>query len=237
MTIRSTSRALRHALTGEAGLTLYEVLVAILVLAVGLMGVYASLGTSNGAIAAGERQAAMAQVGQQTLQSVELLPYASIANSSEPVQTSTTDATNPTYYLTSCGSSSCSYYWSLNRSGTAEQIAYDSTNGKVAPGPTTVVVPDPNATTCASTNTSKCRIVLSVYTFVTNVTSAEDSACSTTSCYKRVTVAVKNAGKGPPYNPVYVSSFVDPKGGGSSNPLTSSSTQCLDGTTTVVCTH
>jgi Tfp pilus assembly protein PilV len=228
----------RARLADESGLSLFEVLVAILVLVVGLLGVYVSIGTSNSAIAAGETTAVMAQAAQQQLESVEALPYASIANSSEPVQTSTTDSSNPTYYLTSCGSSSCSYYAGLSRSGTAERINYDSTNGKVAPGPTTVVVPDPNVSTCTSASTSTCRIVLSVYTFITNVTSSEDSACTSSSCYKRITVAVKNAGRNAPFQPYYLSTVIGPKGGGgSANPLTQSTTYCLDGTNTTVCTH
>ena len=229
----------RARLSDESGLSLYEVLVAILVLVVGLMGVYVSIGTTNGAVAAGENTVVIAQAAQQQLESVEALPDASIANSSEPVQTSTTDSSNPTYYLTSCGSSSCSYYAGLSKSGTAEPIDYDATNGKVAPGPTTQVVADPNASTCASTNTSTCRIVVSVYTFITNVTPSEESACTnTSSCYKRITVAVKNAGQGPPHQPYYLSTLIGPKGGGGSgNPLTSGSTTCNDQGQAVVCTH
>ena len=75
------------------------------------------------------------------------------------------------------------------------------------------------------------------------VTETTDSVCSQSgvSCsgfsYKRITVAVKNAGTGAPKQPIYLSSFVGNKTGGTNNPLTSASTQCLDGTTTVSCTH
>jgi Tfp pilus assembly protein PilV len=230
----------RVRLRDETGLSLYEVLVAILVLVVGMMGVYVSIGTTNGAVAAGEKTAVIAQAAQQQLESVEALPYASIANSSDPQQTSTTDSSDPTYYLTSCVSGTCSsYYAGLSKSGTAEPIDLDATNGKVAPGPTKQVVADPNASTCASTNTSTCRIVVSVYTFITNVPPSEESACTnTSSCYKRITVAVKNTGQGPPRQPYYLSTFIGPKGGGGSgNPLTSSSTTCNDQGQVVVCTH
>jgi Tfp pilus assembly protein PilV len=221
-----------------------EVVAAILVLAVGLMGVYAAIGTSNGAIAEGEVQATMAQVAQQQLQSVEALPYTNIADSSAPTRTTTTDTTNPTYYLAStCRSGACTYQPNPSDGSLTETVDVDTTNGKVAPGPATVVVPDPNASACSSTSTATCRITLSVYTFITETS---DPDCSQTgySCpssssysYKRITVAVKNAGSGPPKDPVYVSSFVNQKVGGSANPLTSASTTCLDGTTSVSCTH
>jgi hypothetical protein len=103
-----------------------------------------------------------------------------------------------------------------------------------------VVVPPPNTTTCTTGNTSTCNITLSVYIFVTETT---DGICSqsgvscTSYSYKRITVAVKNAGKGAPLNPVYLSSFVGNKTGGANNPIMSGSTNCLDGTTTVSCTH
>ena len=57
----------RTRIADESGLSLFEVLVAILVLVVGLMGVYVSIGSSNGAIAAGETTAVMAQAAQQQL--------------------------------------------------------------------------------------------------------------------------------------------------------------------------
>ncbi len=230
----------RTRIADESGLSLFEVLVAILVLVVGLMGVYVSIGSSNGAIAAGETTAVMAQAAQQQLESVEALPYASIANSADPSQTSTTDSSNPTYYLTSCASGKCSsYYAGLSKTGTAEPIDLDSTNGKVSATPSTQVVADPNASTCAAASTATCRVVLSVYTFITNVIPSEESACVTTSgCYKRITVAVKNAGQGPPHQPYYLSTLIGPKGGGGSgNPLTSSSTTCSDQGQNAVCTH
>ncbi len=61
--------------------------------------------------------------------------------------------------------------------------------------------------------------------------------CSTTTSYKRVTVAVWNTGSGPPYTPVYLSTFVSTKIGGTFNPLTLGTTTCLDGPSTVPCEH
>ena len=230
-------RRLGRRIAAEEGMTLVEVLMSVFVLIVGLTGVFTSFGTSADQIAAAERNAAMVQLAQQELASAAALPYASIADSSTPAHSTST--TNPDYYVTTCSSTPC-YQWSPSVSTDTETLDIDTTNGKVAPGPTTVVVPSPSGTACSSSATSTCNIVLSVYMFVTETT---DSVCSqsgvtcTGYSYKRITVAVANAGTGAPKNPVYLSTFVGTKIGGTSNPLTSASTTCLDGTTTVSCTH
>ena len=220
-------------------MSIVEVLIAMLVLVTGLLGVFGVLTASGHAITSAERQAAMTQLAQQTLQSAEALPYASIADSSTPTKTTTTDTTNPTYYLT-CTSGTCTYQWDPSSSSSAETVAVDTTNGKLAPGPTTAVVTAPYTSGCTTSATTNCQMTFTIYTFVTNTT---DSICSQSgvtssgTSYKRITVAVKNTGAGAPLTPVYLSAFVGDNAGGSSNPLTSSSTQCLDGTTTVACTH
>jgi Tfp pilus assembly protein PilV len=237
--MRGLLRRGRRRLAGEDGLTLIEVLMSVLLLVTGLLGVFDAFSASGHSIGSAERTAVMAQVAQNELNAVEALPYADIEDSSTPTKTTTTDTTNPTYYLSTCSSNTC-YQWNPSSSTSTETVDVSTTAGKVAPGPTTVVTPAPNTSTCTSSSTSSCDIVLSVYIFVTETT---DSICSQTgvSCsgfsYKRVTVAVKNTGSSAPKNPVYLSSFVANKIGASSNPLTSGSTTCLDGTTSVSCTH
>ncbi len=157
----------RVRLRDETGLSLYEVLVAILVLVVGMMGVYVSIGTTNGAVAAGEKTAVIAQAAQQQLENVEALPYASIANSSDPQQTSTTDSSDPTYYLTSCVSGTCSsYYAGLSKKGIrrADRPRRDERQGR--PGLTKQVVADPERFDLRKyehIHLSNCRLGLHVY--------------------------------------------------------------------------
>jgi Tfp pilus assembly protein PilV len=232
--------AARTRLGAESGLSLIEVLVAALVLVVGLLGVFTTVIGGNRAVTAGVRSTAMAQIAQQTLHAVESLPYANIADSSTPARTTTTDTTNPTYYLSSCSAGTC-YQWDPSTASTAEQVAVDTTYGKAAPGPTNVVVPSPTGAACTTTSTAGCQMTFAVYIFVTN---SVDSVCSQTgvTCaaavsYKRVTVAVDNTAGGAPLNPVYVSTFVSNKSGGTGNPLTAGTTTCLDGTTSVPCSH
>jgi type II secretory pathway pseudopilin PulG len=220
-----------------------EVLVSMLVLIVGLLGVLTTVIGSGNTITAGERSAAMAQVGQQTLQSVESLSYANAADSSAPIKTSTTDTTNPTYYLSStgCVGGSC-YQWDPTSSSSVEPLAIDTVYGKVAPGPTNVVVPSPTGSGCTvTTTTTNCQMTFAVYVFITDSTSPVCSqtgvTCTSTTSYKRITVAVKNTGVGGPLQPVYLSTFISNKSGGAGNPLTLGTTTCTDGATSVTCTH
>jgi prepilin-type N-terminal cleavage/methylation domain-containing protein len=233
--------AARTRLAGETGMTLIEMVVAMLVLTVGLLGVYRGLTASQDGATAAERSAVLANVGEQALAAVEALNYTNIANSAAPVRTTTSDTSNPTYYLSSCGANTC-YQWDPSNSASVETVDVDTANGLVAAGPTTGVVPAPNASGCTpSSTTSGCRITYSIYRFVTNVTdqvcSQSGVTCPTSASYKRVTIAVQNTSGGAPNMPVILSTFVSNKTGGSANPLTKSSTTCLDGTTTVTCTH
>ncbi len=220
-------------------MTLIEVLIAALVMTIGMLGVVKGLDAAQAGTTYAERSAVMAQAGEQGLQAVEALNYTNIADSSAPVKTTTTDTADPTYYLSTCGSNTC-YQWDPTNSASTESIAVDAVNGAVAPGPSTFVVPAPNATGCTTTTTTACRLTYSIYRFITNVTDSVCSqsgvTCSTTS-YKRITIAVKNTSGGPPYAPIILSSFIANKIGGTSSPLTNSSTTCLDGTATVACTH
>jgi len=223
----------------EDGVSMVEVLVAMVVMLVGLVGVFGVLTGSGQAVTAGERYASMAQIAEQTLQSAESLPYASISDSSTPSKTTSTNTNDPTYYLTtSCTSGSC-YQWNPSATSSDEPLDVSSTSGKVAPGPTTVVVPAPIASGCTTTATTNCQMTFSVYTFITDSTDTVCSqtgvSCPSTVSYKRITVAVVNDGVGAPSTPLYMSAFSSYDAGATLNPLTSSSTTCLDGTTSVSC--
>jgi Tfp pilus assembly protein PilV len=227
----------------ERGMTILEVLVSVLVLTIGLLGVFGVLDGSNNSVVAGERSTVMTQVGQSALQAAEALPYADLADSTAPVQTSTTATTDPTYYLSGCSGGSCTtYQWNPTVASTVETIDIAST-GRVAPL-TTAVVAAPSGT-CTTTSTTLCQMTLSVYTFVTETTDAVCSqsgvTCSSYS-YKRVTVAVKNAGTGAPKNAIYLAAFVGNQVGTTADPLygatsSTSPTTCLDGAAVVACVH
>jgi prepilin-type N-terminal cleavage/methylation domain-containing protein len=225
----------------ERGFTIVEVLVSIVVLSVGLLGVFGTLDGTNDSVAAAGRATVMTQLGQAALQAAEALPWADLSDSSDPVQTSTTDTTNPTYYLSGCTASSCTkYQWDPTNSSTVETLDVSTTNGKVTPL-TTAVVAAPTGT-CTTTSTSACQMTVTDSTDVICSQSGVTCPSSLSYSYKRIIVAVKNAGSGAPKNPVYLSTIVDDPTGGAADPLygatsSTSSTYCVDGTTDVACTH
>ncbi len=233
----------RVRLRDETGLSLYEVLVAILVLVVGMMGVYVSIGTTNGAVAAGEKTrgdrpgrpaAARECRGAALREHREQLGSPADVDHGQLGPDLLPHELRIGHLLFLLRGPQQEWY------RRADRPRRDERQGHSYLRPTKQVVADPNASTCASTNTSTCRIVVSVYTFITNVPPSEESACTnTSSCYKRITVAVKNTGQGPPRQPYYLSTFIGPKGGGGlGNPLTSRySTTCNDQGQVVVCTH
>jgi Tfp pilus assembly protein PilV len=255
----SPGRASR--LRAQDGMTMMEVLVAAVVLILGLLGYLDAIGASGSAVTGAERAAAMTQIGDQTLQTLESLPYASISDSSAP--THSTATTNPAFYVITTGSvsgSACTtgttaapcYQWNSASTVSAEPIDFSTTTGRVAPGPTTVVAPSVTGT-CTTTTTTNCQETFAVYAFVTDST---DSVCGTTCSgtsysYKRVTVAVKNTGPGGPYSPLYFSTIVYYPGStstgatgatGAQDPLygatgATGTTTCADNGTTVACTH
>jgi Tfp pilus assembly protein PilV len=231
-------RGVRARWRQEAGMSLIEVLIAMLVLVVEMLAVFDGISSAKRGTTAAERSAVLAQAGEQALQAIEALPYADIADSATPTKTSTTNTQDPTYYLSTCTAGTC-YQWDPSSQSATEPVAVDTVNGLVNPGPTTGVVAAPNITGCTTASTSACRITYSIYRFVTNVTDSVCSqsgvTCPSTTSYKRITVAVRNTGPGPPFNPVYLSTFVSTKIGSTANPLTASTTTCLDGTTTVAC--
>jgi Tfp pilus assembly protein PilE len=231
---------LRARLADETGVTLIEVLIATVILVVGTFGTFDTIIALGHSITASERVAAMTQVAEQYLAAAQALPYANIADATTPTKTTTTDTTNPTYYLSACSGGNC-YQWDPGNPATAELLNVDPSGGGIASGPTTVVVPAPVVGSCTKSATAACKFTMSVYVFISQTTDASCSqsgvTCGSTVSYKRITVAVKNVNSGPPFNPVYVSTFVGNKVGASANPLTSGSTTCLDGATSVSCTH
>jgi Tfp pilus assembly protein PilV len=201
-------------LRSQTGMTLIEVLVATLILTIGLIVILTALDASNRATASAGRSEAAAAVGEQELQRIESLEYAQVAlsTSTVPIQTSTSEATNPTTYLAGCPTSStCTEYkWNWLNTSLVSPLVIATTTDTTA-NPRTVSVAAPKGGSI---------ITLAVYRFITWVGTAAEAA------YKRVTVVVKNTGSGPPKTPVIYTALVTNQSGGTSNPLTQSGTAC-----------
>src|SRR5579871_6512973 len=160
----SSARRCPGNLRAEAGMTLVEVLVAITILAVGLFAVLSSLAVAKRGTTSAERASVFSQIAQQTLQSVEALPYYNISETGDPTKTSTTDPTDPTYYLSSCTTTCATYQWDPANPASAETIDVSAT-GAISPNPTIGVLASPNGTGCTTTTpTTNCRITYKVYT-------------------------------------------------------------------------
>jgi type II secretory pathway pseudopilin PulG len=201
-------RALLRRLAGqEDGFTIIELTVALVILIIGVMGMFMGFITSQRASVIADRETSMAHIAQQQIEYVQGIPYSQIGMSATAA--TSTDATNPDYYVT--GGSSPSFQWNRT-AGSAEPLDVDTTT----PGVVTPVQ-----------NWSAGRFSGKIYDFVTWTTDPKCSpACPSSQDYKRITVAV-TSGTGSPH-PVYVSSVVADPPASSGNPLTNPATTCTN---------
>lgn len=224
------SAAERPRQAGEDGFTLIELLVSITILAVGIFAVGTTLAASRSESSSAETQQAEIHRAQKELERLQALPYAQLALTAVPAQS--TSATNPGYYVGSgsCPNSPPAYQWnqlpgSANNSETLviNGCAYGGvtySGGTVSSGPTAW---------------TDGRLSGNVYDYVTWVTDPScGSGCPSNDDYKRVTVAVTNTSGSRPFNPVIVSTITaDPHASpagtvanGNPNPLASPSITC-----------
>ena len=201
-------RALPRRLTGhDDGFTLIELMVAISILIVGIMGMFMGFITSQRASAVAERETSMAHIAQQQIEFVQGVPYSQVGLSSTPA--TSTDKTNPDYYV--AGGSTPTFQWNRT-TGATENLDIDTTT----PGVVTPVQ-----------NWSEGRYSGKIYQFVTWTTDPNCSpACPSSQDYKRITVAVTSSTGSP--SPVYVSSVIADPPAASGNPLTNPATTCTN---------
>src|SRR5947209_4066678 len=222
---RWLAATIRPAAAEQGGFMLIEILVAVTILSVGILGLGLTLDTSRKLSLVSERHATMTHVAQREIESVEGLAYSQVGEAQAPGPHSTNPA-NPDYYLVD--GSPPSYQW--DRSGSsAEQVDVDPA-GQVTP-----VKP-----------WSEGGMSGQVYEFVTWAKDPKCApGCPAAQDYKRITVGVTMAGGLHP-NPVYVSSVMsDPQAtpsggcqnGSCGNPLQDPRTHCKDSNgNTVLCT-
>jgi type II secretory pathway pseudopilin PulG len=201
-------RALLRRLAGqEEGFTLIELTIALVILIVGIMGMFMAFITSQRASTVAERETSMAHIAQQQIEFVQGIPYSQVGLATAP--TTSTDPKNPDYYVS--GGSSPTFEWNRT-AASAEALDIDtSTPGAVTPVQTW----------------SEGRLSGKVYDFVTWETDARCSpSCPASQNYKRITVAVTSSTGSP--NPVYVSSVVADPPAAAGNPLTDPGTTCTN---------
>jgi prepilin-type N-terminal cleavage/methylation domain-containing protein len=198
----------------EHGFTIIEMLVALTVLVVGILGTYIAFASSQRLSLVSERHAAMTQMAQKEIEQIEGTEYSEVALNSTP--STSTDPTNPDYYVV--GGSPPSYEWDRTATAT-EPLVIDTTSGAVTPVRTW----------------TEGGFTGQIYDFVTWTQDSQCApACPASEDYKRITVAVTMTSGLLP-TPVYVSSIVsDPSaappggcsGGSCGNPIVDPTTQC-----------
>jgi Tfp pilus assembly protein PilV len=170
---------LRNHLPAEDGIMLVEVLIAILVLAVGLLGLVGAFDSARKLNLLSERRTSMAHRAQLEIERLQALPYEQLAMKSAPSHS--TEETNPDFYVKEGGTE----YQYGAVSTEAEKVVLDVKEG--------MIEASPSGRKCSET-VGACEwedgtVKGSVYDFVTWHT---DRACGAkpVNSYKRLTVVV-----------------------------------------------
>jgi prepilin-type N-terminal cleavage/methylation domain-containing protein len=201
----------------QQGFTMIELLVAIVLVAVGILSTVGVLASAHKLTAVAERQTSLAHRAQRELERLQSLPYAKLAMTAAP--THSADPANPDFYALAGGT----FQYDRDDSSKTESFVTDSAG---AVGPT------------AASSTDAGR-TYNVYDFVTWTTDPKcGPACPASNNYKRITVMVTQTGSAHPSRPLLVSTVVaDPDAAPTGapknsvqNPLDSPSTTCQVGT-------
>jgi prepilin-type N-terminal cleavage/methylation domain-containing protein len=188
MASRPTIRGARRPPGGEDGFSLFELLMAITVLAVGLMALVGSFDHSRDLVSLAEKTEVASHRAERELERILSLPYTSVAHLSTPVHSA--DSTSPAFYV-----SGSSYQYDQGATGPlSETLAVDATNGSPSMDPTTW-------------QDNQTRLSGELHAFVTWT----GDYCTTANralCAKRVTVAVTVGGPRPLKRPVLMSTIM-----------------------------
>ena len=184
-----------RVLRDERGFTLFEVMVAAVLMAVGVIAMITVFDGSRDLVTTSEKSGIAAHRGQLEVEKALALDYKSIALTSTPAHSGS--ASSPDYYVNSGGT----YQWDQSAAPKpADPMVVDATNGALAH--------------VSTWNDGESRLSGSVYRYVTWI---DDPHVPGTQNAKRITVAVTvdNARPGGALNkPVIVSSIAfDPKAG------------------------
>jgi predicted ribosomally synthesized peptide with SipW-like signal peptide len=199
----------RISARGEQGSLLLEVVLAVFVLAVGLLATLAALNDSDHLNATTQRQQAAATIAEQQMEQLRSMSYASLGLSSVPVHATDGNGTGDTsgnpinpFYWVSGSNLLIEQNWnsesSTTSAGTSSSGEALISGGTISPGPDAVTANGYTAT---------------VYRFVSwvNDTCSLNSTdlCPSTQDAKRVTVAVVlGTGGGGTAKPAWLDSIV-----------------------------
>lgn len=176
----------------EQGFTVVELLVALSVAVIGLIGLVGTFDASRRLVDVAEKKEAAVHIGQQEIERIQALEYDAIALNAVPPTSA--DEFDPRSRVTAEGN----FHWSANGAAT-EELALDAVKGMSA-GPTPW---------------DDGRLSGQIYRFVTWVNDAScNLLCPGPRDYKRVTVAITIDGENVPKRPILLSSLIQDQTGG-----------------------
>jgi prepilin-type N-terminal cleavage/methylation domain-containing protein len=184
----------RGALAREDGFSLFELLMAITVLAVGLMALVSSFDHSRELVSTAEKTEVASHRAERELERILSLSYSTVAHPTTPA--ASLDSTNPAFYV-----SGANYQYDQGSTGPqSETLAVDGSGSIVA--------------SSSTWTDSQTRLTGRIQSFVT-WTGDYCTAADRTRCAKRVTVAVTVGGPRPLSRPVLISTIMtNPAGTG-----------------------
>jgi prepilin-type N-terminal cleavage/methylation domain-containing protein len=187
--------AARSTLAGEDGFTLFELLMAITVLAVGLVALVSSFDHSRNLVSVAEKTQVASHRAERELERILAMSYPSVAHPSTPA--SAPDQASPAFYV-----SGGNYQYDQGSTGPLSETLTVDGSGSIGASPSTWT-------------DSESRLTGQIQSFVTwtgDYCTPSDRAL----CAKRVTVAVTVGGPEPLRRPVLISSImINPAGTGS----------------------
>jgi len=194
-------------LNEEAGFTLVELMVSVMILTVGLLALVGTLDSARALTDVSERKENVAHIAQRELDRILALPYSQVAMAT-PLPTRSTNPDDPDYYLTTA--TPATFQWNRDDATKLEDLV---SGGSLA----------------ASTTWTSGRLGGTFHRYVTSVDDADcrPAGSCATGAYRRVTVAVTvNGGK--LRRPTIVSGLVvDPNDGPTASPGTAI-TECVN---------
>lgn len=187
--------AARSALAREEGFTLFELLMAITVLAIGLVALVSSFDHSRDLVSVAEKTEVASHRAERELERILSMPYASVAHPSTPANDP--DSATPAFYV-----SGDNYQYDQGSTGPqSETLAVVQGTGSISPSPSTWT-------------DSETRLTGRIQSFVT-WTGFYCTVADRARCAKRVTVAVTVGGPRPLGRPVLISTIMtNPAGTG-----------------------
>jgi prepilin-type N-terminal cleavage/methylation domain-containing protein len=181
-------------MTDERGMTIVEVMVALALMAVGVLAVMTTFDGSRDLVSNGEKSGIAAHQGELEIEKALSLDYDAIALPAVPGHSASN--TDPDFYVSSGGT----YQWDQSASpAPADPLVADAAHGAL--------------THVSTWNDGQSRLSGSIYRYVTWI---DDPHIAGTHDTKRITIAVTVTSNGPNglKNPVLVSSIAIDKESG-----------------------